>query len=59
MPRIIFILPLFMCFPVLVWAGDLNLELIEAAKRGDSSRVQSLLNAGAEVNSKNIYGMVC
>ena len=36
-------------------AGDVNQDLIEAAKKGDTGAVEALLAAGADVNAKNPY----
>ncbi len=41
---------------VLVKSGDINQDLIGAARKGDTAAVQSLLEAGADVNAKNKDG---
>ena len=37
-------------------AGDVNQDLIEAAKKGDTGAVEALLAAGADVNAKTNSG---
>lgn len=43
-------------FPVLFVAADINEDLIEAAKNGETKIIESLLAQGAEVNAKNNLG---
>ncbi|MCH7804350.1 MAG: ankyrin repeat domain-containing protein [Acidobacteria bacterium] len=38
-------------------AQDINSQLIEAAKNGDTVSIKALLDAGADVNAKNEDGL--
>ena len=42
--------------PLLAHAGDINQDLIEAAKKGDTAAVKTLLAKGADVNAKDEKG---
>lgn len=42
--------------PIPVYAQDLDLQLVEAAERGQTERVKSLLDSGAKVNAKDKVG---
>ena len=42
--------------PPLATAGDINQDLIEEAKKGDTAAVKALLAAGADVNAKHNNG---
>ncbi len=38
------------------YAGDLNTDLINATKKGDTKAVKSYLSKGADVNAKDAFG---
>jgi len=42
--------------PIPAIAQDINSELIEAAKNGDTVSINALLDAGADVNAKDVEG---
>ncbi|MFQ5927816.1 MAG: ankyrin repeat domain-containing protein [Terriglobia bacterium] len=54
-PAAVLLITLLM--PLLATAGDINPDLIEAAKKGDAAAVEALLAAGADVNAKDKDGM--
>ena len=60
MNRIIKIVSVIVLFVLLVstavFSQDLNQELLQAAKQGDTVRVKSLLANGADINAKNESG---
>jgi len=43
--------------PIPAYAQDLDSQLMEAAKKGQTERVKSLLDAGAKVNAKTGSGL--
>ena len=47
---------LFVLVPATARAGDVNEELISAARKNDLATVKALLDKGADVNAKNRYG---
>ena len=44
---------LALLIPLLVNAQDINQDLFEAAKKGDTATVRALLDAGADVNAND------
>ena len=50
------ILLIALLIPSLTSAQDINQELIEAAKKGNTTAVKALLEAGADVNTKDKKG---
>ncbi len=50
------LLLLAVLIPLLVYAQDINQDLVVAAARGDTATVQALLDAGADVNAKDNEG---
>ena len=50
------VLLIALLIPLLANAGDVNQDLIEAAKQGDPSAVKALLAKGADVNAKDEDG---
>jgi ankyrin repeat protein len=52
-PIIVFLLSLMVAVPA--WA-DVNSDLLDAARKGDTATVQSLLGSGANVNATDEHG---
>ena len=46
----------FLALPYLVFAEDINHELINAARKGDVNKVQSLIARGADINASDRNG---
>ena len=55
--RMITAMLLALLIPVPAYAQDVNSQLIEAAKNGQTEKVKTLLEAGAKVNAKNKNGL--
>lgn len=51
--KVIFAILLALLIPIPAFAQDINSQLIEAAKNGQTEKVRALLKGGADVNAKN------
>ncbi|MDA2938760.1 ankyrin repeat domain-containing protein, partial [Acidobacteria bacterium AH-259-A15] len=54
--RMIIAMMLALLNPIPACARDVNSELIEAARNGQTEKIQALLRAGADVNAKDAAG---
>jgi uncharacterized protein len=50
------VLSLVLCISPSIYAGDINVDLIEAAAKGEITRVKNLLAKGADVNAREQQG---
>ena len=53
--RFVLVVILVSCYPFGVYGKD-NQELMAAAKKGDSDKIEALIKAGADVNVKDDNG---